>query len=235
MTNLLALDTTLGACSVALMKENIVVSKKKEVRARGHVERLLPMIDEIMQEAEFDISELSCIAVSIGPGTFAGVRIGLAAAKGMALALDLPLLPITSLEALAYEFMIENENFSGQIAVAIDARRGEVYLQTFDINKKIISSVTNAEAVPLNMIEQKMSNEVKMIIGSGAEMVAALLPDLHINFNGKYQNPTAEIIAQFALFLKDRIIESDDLKPLYLRAPDAKLPSKNIIPKIKNE
>ncbi|MDG1021795.1 MAG: tRNA (adenosine(37)-N6)-threonylcarbamoyltransferase complex dimerization subunit type 1 TsaB [Emcibacteraceae bacterium] len=235
MTNLLALDTTLGACSVALVEDDKVVSKKKEVRARGHVERLLPMVDESMKEAELVMSDLSSIVVTVGPGTFAGVRIGLSAAKGMALALNIPLIPVTSLEALAYEFALEKANFSGQIAVAIDARRGELYFQVFDIVKTNISSLADAEAVPLELIPQKINDNIKIIIGSGAELLGAILTDSEIKFSTKIQHPTAEIIAQLALNYKERETNSDHVKPLYLRAPDAKLPSKNIMPNIKDE
>lgn len=235
MTNLLALDTTLGACSVALIKNDKVVFKKKEVRARGHVERLLPMVDEIIGETNLVLSELSSIAVTIGPGTFAGVRIGLSAAKGMALALNIPLIPVTSLEALAYEFSNKNENFSGQIAVAIDARRGELYFQIFDIDNKNIYPVSEAEAIPLEIGSSKINDKIKMIIGSGAEILTSLLVDLNINYSIEFQNPTAATVGQLAHIYQDRMINSDHVKPLYLRAPDAKLPLKNIAPKIKDE
>lgn len=235
MTNLLALDTTLGACSVALVEDGKVVSKNKEVRTRGHVERLLSMVDESMKEAKLDMSSLSSIAVTVGPGTFAGVRIGLSAAKGMALALNIPLIPVTSLEALAYEYAIENSNFSGHIAVAIDARRREIYFQVFDIVEQNIYPVTNEEAVPLDLISQKINDNIKIVIGSGAEIICAILSDWKIGFNKEYQNPTAEMVAQLALIYKERESISDYVKPLYLRAPDAKLPSKNIVPKIKDE
>ena len=131
MTYILAIDTTLGACSTSLLKDKYVLSRMMEVRARGHVERLLPMISETLIEAQVKQSDLDYIAVTIGPGTFAGVRIGLSAAKGMALALNIPLIAITSLEAIAFQYVQENVQFSGKFAVAIDAHRGEIYVQTF--------------------------------------------------------------------------------------------------------
>ena len=235
MTTLLALDTTLGACSVALIENGVVVAEKKEVRARGHVERLLPMVEEIINTAEISITKLTSIAVSIGPGTFAGVRIGLSAAKGMAMALDIPLITVTSLEALVYEFAKKNANFAGNVAIAIDARRGELYFQLFEIIDQNIHPLSQEEALPIQLAAKKINTNIKMIIGSGAEILNSVLNEQKIDFSTDFQNPTAEFIAELSLNYGKRRLDVDHVKPLYLRAPDANLPSKNIGPTIKNE
>ena len=235
MTTFIALDTTLGACSVALFKNGVLLAERKEVRARGHVERLLPMVDEVIKETEVVINGLSAIAVTVGPGTFAGVRIGLSAAKGMALALNIPLIPITTLEALAYEFAKQEKNFTGKIAVAIDARRGELYFQIFDILDQNINPLTEAQAIPIQLATTLVDANIGMIIGSGAHMLHSLVPDGKFKVSEDYQNPTAEIFGELTLQYKEREMECDLVRPLYLRAPDAKLPAKNMKPTIKNE
>ena len=235
MTTLLALDTTLGACSVALIENGVVVAQKKEVRARGHVERLLPMVEEIINTAKISMADITTIAVTIGPGTFAGVRIGLSAAKGMAMALDIPLITVTSLESLTYEFAKKNANFAGNVAVAIDARRGELYFQVFKIIDENIQAISQEEALPIPLAAKKINTNIKMIIGSGAKILNSALDGQKIDFSTDFQNPTAEFIAELSLNYGKRRLDVDHVKPLYLRAPDAKMPSKNVITKIKND
>ena len=150
MNTILAIDTTLGACSAAIIKDGELLGHMLEARARGHVERLLPMVAELCEETGTALPELSHIAVTVGPGTFAGVRIGLSAAKGMGLALDVPLIPVTTLQAIAYEYGFDHKDFSGKIAVAIDARRGEIYLQVFEINLGACEGYSDAAAVPID-------------------------------------------------------------------------------------
>lgn len=226
MTSILAIDTTLGACSAALIKDKTLLSCKREVRARGHVERLLPMIDEVCAASNVNVSDLDQIAVTIGPGTFAGVRIGLSAAKGMGLALDIPIVAVTTLEALAYQYACEHCDFSGEIAVAIDARRGEIYLQSFEINKGSCTAISEPDAVPVSSISDMLGDQISLIIGSACD----LLKDLNIQCEQGYDYPDAAYVAKMAVGLSQRAKISDDISPLYLRAPDAvKPPPLNMI------
>lgn len=229
MAYILAIDTTLGACSVALLKDGEVRAEQKEVRARGHVERLLPMADEVLKSAGCDPQELDYIAVTKGPGTFAGVRIGLSAAKGMALALDIPIVAITSLEALAFEYAYNNENYSGNIMVAIDARRGEFYMQEFAVLNGCVDPINEAEAVRFEAVTDKLSDKVSVMIGSGTVLLKEIFEAGDIDMLDQYVNPTATMIGLMAFQVSSGFMKSDDVTPLYLRAPDAKLPSKSEI------
>ena len=221
MTCILAIDTTLGACSAALIKDENLLACKREVRARGHVERLLPMIDEVCVASGVKVAELDQIAVTIGPGTFAGVRIGLSAAKGMGLALDIPIIAITTLEVLAYQYARECIDFSGNVAIAIDARRGEVYLQLFEIEKGTCSVISQPKAVSVQSIKDIIGDHISLIIGSACE----LLKELNIDCVQGYKCPEAEYVAKMAVELSQRAVVSDDVSPLYLRAPDAVKPA----------
>lgn len=235
MTTLLAFDTTLGACSVALFENDKLLFDKKEVRARGHVERLLPMVDDAIKASGKKMADLTHIAITTGPGTFAGVRIGLSAAKGMAMALNIPLIPVTTLEAIAFDFAKKEKNFTGNIVVAVDARRGELYFQIFNILEQNIYPVTDAQAVPIKSVASIIDDSIKMVIGSGASIIGSLIIEQNIGVSENFQNPSAVIIGEFALKHKERMIECDKVKPFYLRAPDAILPSKNLTPKIKHD
>ncbi len=119
MIKILAIDTTLGACSAAVIVDGDVVAHSKQVRARGHVELLLPMIEEVREKASIELSELDFIAATVGPGTFAGVRVGLSAAKGLGLALDIQLIPVTSLEAIICEFCAFNLTSKGKLLLQL--------------------------------------------------------------------------------------------------------------------
>jgi tRNA threonylcarbamoyladenosine biosynthesis protein TsaB len=120
---LLGLDTALGACQAAVLDGEAVRASASELMQRGHQERLGPMVQQVMAEAGVAFGELDRIGVTVGPGSFTGVRVGLAFAKGLALALDIPLIGLGTLEALAAS--VEPE---GRVAAVIDAKRGQVYL-----------------------------------------------------------------------------------------------------------
>jgi len=221
MALILAIDTTMGACSAALMKEGHIIAERKEQRARGHVERLLPMIDELCDKVGIDIAIIEMIAVTIGPGTFAGVRIGLSAAKGIGLALNVPIIAVTTLEALAFQFAQSDKNFEGNIAVAVDARRSEIYLQCFEVKQGVITETSKAEAVPFDLVERGIGENVSLLIGSGSNLLGGLGKIVLPGFD----HPNAAFVAQIAAQNGDRAKSCDDVSPLYLRAPDAKKPA----------
>ena len=164
-----------------------------------------------------DVTEVNQIAVSIGPGTFAGVRIGLSAAKGMGLALDIPIIAVSTLEALAYQYACEHNDFSGKMAVAIDARRNEIYLQLFEIHGGNYTDISEPQAVAVSLASDVLGGHVGLIIGSAC----GLLSELEIPCEQGYDHPDAAFVAKMAIDLSPRAMVSDDISPLYLRAPDA--------------
>ena len=99
---LLALDTATAACSVALWRDGAVLARRFEAMLRGQSEALMPMVGAVLAEAGCGFKDLDAIAVTVGPGAFTGLRIGLAAARGMALAAELPLIGVTTLEAVVH-------------------------------------------------------------------------------------------------------------------------------------
>jgi tRNA threonylcarbamoyladenosine biosynthesis protein TsaB len=123
----LALDTATEACSAALWTQEGVISRFAEV-GRGHAEEILSMVDAVLAEAALPLSMLDGIAASVGPGAFTGVRISVAVAQGLAFGASLPVVPVTTLEALALQAM----DAGAQHALAcLDARMGEVYWGCF--------------------------------------------------------------------------------------------------------
>ncbi|MBM3518567.1 MAG: tRNA (adenosine(37)-N6)-threonylcarbamoyltransferase complex dimerization subunit type 1 TsaB, partial [Alphaproteobacteria bacterium] len=123
---ILALDTALAACSAAIWCAGRVAARRRDERGQAHAEALLPMIAGVLKEAGIGYRDLDALAVTIGPGSFTGLRIGLATARGLSLALGKPIIGVGTLEAVA-----EMAPFDGSVLAVLDARRGEVYAQIF--------------------------------------------------------------------------------------------------------
>ena len=128
----LAIDSALGACSVAVWDQT-VISGQQEIMSRGHVEALIPMVQAVITESGMEFSQLELIAVSIGPGSFTGLRAGLAAARGLGIALNIPVHGVTTLEAVAASAIRQRPSGPGDaILVALETKRADIYVQEFD-------------------------------------------------------------------------------------------------------
>jgi tRNA threonylcarbamoyladenosine biosynthesis protein TsaB len=209
---ILAVDTALGACSVALLEDDKILAHMFEAMERGHAERLAPMVEQAMQGVEFP--SLQRLAVTTGPGTFTGQRVGLAFMRGLRLALHIPLTGITTLEAIAAAAI--QETAKTRAAVIHDARREEAYLLLQDGGTTI--------QPPLVMSFQEALSSIRTfgpcaLAGTGATMaVASLGPQFALSSIGQ---PDALWVARLAQKLPP---SNEAPGPLYLRAPDAKLP-----------
>jgi tRNA threonylcarbamoyladenosine biosynthesis protein TsaB len=204
----LAIDTALGACQAAVQDGAKTLAIRSEAMQRGHQERLAPLVREVMAEAGVGFPELERIGVTVGPGSFTGVRVGLAFAKGLALALDIPAIGVGALEALA-----AGAPAAGAVSAVIDARRDEVYLQSFRGG----GALDGPEALTVASARGRLASlGPQRLVGSGA----ALFEDLDGMVIDPVAAPDPRIIAALAARA-----EGGPLKPLYLRAPDARLPA----------
>jgi len=211
---ILAIDTTFGACSAAVLQGEAVLAKRFEVMARGHAEALAPMVEAVMAEAGTTFAQLDRLAVSTGPGSFTGQRVGLAFMRGLRVALNIPLIGITSLAAMAEQARAQS---TLEVAAAVhDAKRGEVYLETTAGPAATLMSVTEAETLLAPLISLALA-------GTGAVLVAAACPSAFI----------LPILAPDAVWV-GRLAAKAPIagvpRPLYLRAPDAKLPGAAKLP-----
>jgi len=206
---LLAVDTTFGACSAALLQGERVLAQRFEGMARGHAEALAPMVEDVMHVANLSFDRLDRLAVTTGPGSFTGQRVGLAFLRGLRLALNIPLIGVTSLAAMAAQARAQS---GSDIAAAVhDAKRGEVYVETTAGQAAALMSIVEAQALLAPLVSLALA-------GTGAVLVAAACPSAQI----------LPIVAPDAVWV-GRLAEGAPNvgvpRPLYLRAPDAKLPS----------
>ena len=221
--NLLAFDTATTACSAALWRGNTggagrVVACALVAMARGQSEALIPMIQGVLAEAETGFEALDRLAVTVGPGAFTGLRIGLAAARGLALASGLPITGITTFEAIAHA--VDPAARAGQrLLVAIDAKRADVYAQLFDDALAPLSPPQSLLPEEVPTLLPRQSRGPVLLVGDGAARVAEVLPELP-----RADAPGWPDAAHVAALAAERPRESTAPAPLYLRPPQAVRP-----------
>jgi tRNA threonylcarbamoyladenosine biosynthesis protein TsaB len=161
---ILALDTCLSACAGAIVKDGVVLAKAIEPMQRGHQERIAGMTEALMAQASVGFSELDRIAVTVGPGSFTGLRIGLAFAKGLSVALDIPCAGVGVLDVLG------RKTGGGSSLVVLDARGGQVHCQAFD------GGLPVGPAMTLDVGAAAQLRAPDLLIGDGASLLAAAFP-----------------------------------------------------------
>jgi len=165
MAMILSIETSTTNCSVSLSKQGETLVLKEDISANySHAESLHVFIDDAIKTAKIDKSQIDAIAVSKGPGSYTGLRIGVSAAKGLSYALNIPLISISTLEALAHQLQIED----GAIVPMLDARRLEVYSAVFDSNYKVLRDI-EAQILNEDSFKALLSKGKVYFIGNGVE------------------------------------------------------------------
>jgi tRNA threonylcarbamoyl adenosine modification protein YeaZ len=189
---------------------------------RGHAEALAPMVETLMREAGLDFADLDRIAVTTGPGTFTGQRVGLAFARALRLALHKPAIGVTTLDAMAAEALTKTR--APWAIAAADAKRGEIYLgaRLSRGETLLVPELIAIEAVPARACAlAKLQGGVVALAGTASETIATLLTQAGLEpIDSLLRQPDAIFVARLAADAP----AGPPPKPLYLRAPDAKLP-----------
>jgi tRNA threonylcarbamoyladenosine biosynthesis protein TsaB len=219
---ILAVDTALGACSVAVVENDMTLAHRLEPMERGHAERLAPMVRDAMTAAGVGFAAIDRLAVTVGPGTFTGQRVGYAFMRGLRLALKRPLIGITTLEAMA----AATQAATGAEAVAVlhDARRNEVYL-TVAVGGSVIvpARLAGFEEALETVLEATAPNSRLAIAGTAGQPAADIIAGRGRSCRSvEILYPDALWVAQLALGAPE---PGEIPRPLYLRPPDAKLPA----------
>jgi len=188
MSLILQIETATTVCSVALAKDGRVLCRREVEQRNVHAEKITLFIDEVLSEAGRSYADLDAIAVSCGPGSYTGLRIGISAAKGLCFALDKPLIAIETLASMA-DGMIERHSFDGTdylLCPMIDARRMEVFTATFDtLGNKL--KPTSAEIIDDNSFADLLIDHHIIFFGDGAGKCSTVLG----------MHPNATIITDF--------------------------------------
>lgn len=200
---ILVIETATAACSVALMRDGVVLAHRHEVVGRGHAERLIPMIAELPGQGRPDR-----ILVDVGPGSFTGVRVGLAAARGLAIGWGCPVQGYSSLALLAASAFHADPALES-LAVVLEGGHGEVFMQSF-ASSPLREEGPLASYIPAAAIEALAGRRA---IGSGVPRLRALEPDLDLRDALPDAADALRLPASFAALPP---------RPLYGRAPDAK-------------
>lgn len=211
---ILNIETATKNCSVSISKNGKVIALKELCEANfSHAEKLHPFISDCLKEINLTFEELNAIAVSKGPGSFTGLRIGVSAAKGLCFALDIPLISILTLESLANAISIDN----GLIIPLLDARRMEVYTAVFDKNHQSIKETFNHILEEQSFLSYLNKDKV-YFLGDGTEKTKEIIKHPNAVFLENYY-PSAKEMASLS-YQKFNDSKFEDLayfEPFYLK------------------
>ena len=215
---ILAMESTAKAASVALVRDGTLVAQSTQCSGLTHSRTLLPMAEDLLKNADVKLSEVDRFAVAHGPGSFTGVRIGVAAVKGLAWAAEKPAVGVSTLEAMAWHGLAAGEG--SLVCCAMDARRNQVYNALFEIKDGKPVRLTEDRAISLAdlITDLKADGRTPFLVGDGAHLckaameTAVLAPD-----NLRMQSAWG--VAMAALNMPDA--SADALQPVYLRLSQA--------------
>ena len=223
--HLLALDAAGAACSVALWRDGCIAAHCLVAMRRGQSEHLVPMIEEVMAAADAPYDSLDALAVTIGPGGFTGVRIGLATARGLALALRRPLIGISNFEAVAAA-VPASERAGRSLAVVLDSKRHEVYVQAFAPPEETQRLLAPGAVVPPDELDAWLPAGPVLLAGDAAAVAMAALQAARRDVR-LATSPSLADAVQVAILAAARPLPLPDTgmpQPLYLRSPDVTPP-----------
>ncbi len=251
VSTVLAIETTLGECSAAIWRENMLVSHRHVTQRNQQTKMLIPMIADIMNKAEISFQQLRAIAVTNGPGSFTGIRVGLATARGLAFASNLPIIAITNLELLAWQAVscllnsndTHNYNYRNiahmPIYSMINAYRSQVYIQKFKLeatgksetattaNQNMVNIIAQSEASLINVedIPTLLPTKKDFIVAGNCDDIVA-----NSNISANYicfadaKKPHAAALAEYIALTKNTsmLLHNNNADAFYIRPADAK-------------
>ena len=218
---ILAMDSSGAACSAALWRRGAVVARRCQAMTRGHAEALMPMLVETMAEAGETFRALAAVAVTIGPGAFTGIRIGLAAARGIGLAANIPVLGVTTFAAIA-EAVSEAERADRKLVVLLDSKRGDVFVQEFAAERAAVGlpAVLAPDAFP-----HRLASGSFILAGDGIAVVRSHISAANLDIGYSVVEGPAEACWVAQLAARSAIgTTTRSPAPLYLRAPEVRSP-----------
>lgn len=221
---ILAIDTSATAASVCLAREDKILGSFYTNTALTHSQTLVPMVEQVLKTTRIDVDELDYIAVNAGPGSFTGVRIGVAAAKGLAFKNNLACVSVSTLESMAYNML----GSDCVVCAVMDARCSQVYNALFKISGDKVERLCEDRALALSELKPELEqiNDKIILVGDGAELTAKYLENSLSNVflspvNNQIQNASSTALAAFKSVCENKTITPAELMPTYLRLPQA--------------
>lgn len=215
---ILAVDTSAVCAAVAVTDEEKILSESQTNTGLTHSRTLMPMIDSTLKNAEISLDSIDFFACSAGPGSFTGIRIGVAAIKGLCDATGKSCIPVSTLEALAY-------NLLGRSCTAVsvmDARCNQVYCGIFKVEGESVTRLTPDEAIRIDDLGQKLTEYENVIfVGDGAKICHKALGFGIASPSEIYQKGSSVALCALKSFSEEKLIKGAELMPVYLRLPQA--------------
>lgn len=217
MSTILQIETATPVCSVALAVNGQTIAVKEEAAQNIHASSLTLFIEEVMQTAKLAYADLDAVAVSKGPGSYTGLRIGVSTAKGLCFALDKPLIAINTLQLMANGFLQSHPNYGGLVCPMIDARRMEVFTAVYT-NHLVEFEAVNAKIVDEKSFILELDSHFVTFIGDGAAKCEPVLTHQNAHFSVQnYNSATHMSNLAHAAFQSSRFEDVAYFEPFYLK------------------
>ena len=220
---ILGFESSAKSAGVALMEDGVLLAEAFQNTGLTHSATLLPMAQDLLSRCNLQVSDVSVVAVANGPGSFTGLRIGLAAAKGLAWGREVPVLGVSTLEAMAYGIL----PFRGIIVACMDARRNEVYNAIFESDGETITRLTPDRAISVEELKKELESyeKEKILVGDGAQLcynTSCGLPSVHLApVHRRFQHAAGVVLAAKAQLEQGNFPSNEELSLNYLRLSQA--------------
>ena len=221
---ILSIETSAKACSAAVTEDGALLASAFQCSGLTHSRTLMPMVEGMLKNADLSLAACDAIAVAVGPGSFTGIRIGVAAAKGLAWAAELPCAGCSTLEAMAWSLA----GFQGEVCAAMDARRHQVYNARFQVNGTAPHRLTPDRAIALaDLVKELEGTSVpQIVVGDGAQLcydalTAAGIPAVLAPPNLRMQSAWGVARMGLELARTGQTVSPGELVPMYHRLSQA--------------
>ncbi len=224
--NVLAMDTSAVTASCAIRNEKGIIAQSELRNGLTHSQTILPMITDMLKNAHISLDEIDLLAVNVGPGSFTGVRIGVAAVKGLAFTRNIPCAAVSTLESMVYP--LRGLPIAGIVCAVMDARRGQVYNALFSVEGGSVERLAPDRAISIEDLKKELENVKKSVflVGDGADLCYNLLQPIAIPLTVapdplKYQHAVGTAAVALRLYEHGETCPAEKLTPVYLRLPQA--------------
>ena len=229
MAIILCIETSTSACSVALVKDGVVTQNEVNYNERSHATALSPLIQKVLDSTDSKGELIDAVAISCGPGSYTGLRIGVSTAKGLCYGKNIPLISVNTLELIAHTAQLQVDDKATLICPMIDARRMEVYTALYSSQLEMVNPIS-AEIIDATFLEQELRQQKIVFAGDGAAKCKEMLTHVQAHFLDGII-PLATHMAQLATD-KYRAANFEDVayfEPFYLKEFVATTPKKKVL------